>query len=369
MLLRIKLKEKAVYCSLVFVLLFICGCGESKKTSEDTGPKIKKYIAEGDKYFMKKDYDKSLASWEKAIALNPKENTYLYNNMAIAYYMFLKKPEKAKLLWEKEIKVNPEDYLPYTGLGNYYRDRGDYVKAIRNYKKSISLNANYFMAHQNLGDAYFLDKKYDLAEKTLKKAAELMTGNYSVQYSLGRVYSSTGKYAKAEMAWKKSIKIMPMMYLAHYELGKLYAKRNSLAQSIQYFKKAIKFKPDFAEAYNGLAYLYANKKMNLAEAEKMVEKAISINEKGSYVYLDTLGWIYYRQNRFEDAERKIRAAITLSEKEHMDDTSLLAEEYYHLGMVLLKTGRKEEASKSLSKALGFSTDAHLTSQIRHALTS
>jgi len=353
----------------VFALLFasVCGIGCKSAKKEDPVLQSKKYIKAGDMHFMKREYEKAMGNWEKAISLAPKENAYLYNNMAVTYYTSMKDREEAKKLWEKQISLNPKAYTAYSGIGNYYKDKKQYKKAIEYYKKSISKNPNYFMSLQNMGDAYFEIKEYAEAEKSLKKALKIMKKNFAAYFMLGKVYAAQGRLSEAERVFKKSTRIMPTLYLAHYELGNLYVKKRRISLAIEAYKKTIKLGPEFSAAYNGLAYLYANTGIKLKEGEKLIKKAISL--ENSYAYIDTLGWIYYKQNKYAEAESKIKEAIKLAEADKDRENEILAEGYYHLGMVLMRLKRKDEASKSLAKAKDFSEDSELSRKIQSALSA
>ncbi len=366
---ELKLKMCKARCRFMLLFLFIAifaGCGD-KSGKANTALQAKEYIKSGEAHFSKKEYKKALENWEKAIKLSPEDNSYLYNNMAIINYMFLNNRDEAKRLWEKELEANPKDYLAYNGLANYHKDKGNYPEAIKLYNKSISLNTSYFMSHQNLGATYFLMKEYDKAEKSLKKAIDFMPKNPGAFSSLGNIYLEKGDLAGAEKMWKKALSIMPSLYHAHYQLGKLYSRKNKIPLAIKYLKNTVKYKPDFARAYNELAYLYAKKGFKLNKAEKLIKKAIELQDKDKFIFLDTLGWIHYKQKKFELAEQEIKESIRLTKKETTVDKDLLAEEQYHLGMVFIKLNKNDEAKKSFSEAISTSTDTKLTAKAKSAL--
>jgi len=352
---------------LVMLFAIVCGSGCSSAKHEDPVLQSKKFIKAGDSHFLKKEYDEALKNWKKAISLAPKENAYLYNNMAVTYYASIKDVEAAKKLWEKQLVLNPESYTAYNGIGNYYKDKGQYKKAIEFYKKSLDKNPNYFMSLQNMGYAYFDIKEYAEAEKHLKKTLKIMKRSFAAYLVLGKVYSAQNKLLEAERAFKQALKIMPTLYSAYYELGRLYIKKGRFSLAIGAYKKVIKIAPKFSGAYNELAYIYANRGVNLKDAERLIKKAISL--EGNYAFLDTLGWIYYKQNKYAEAESKIIEAMKLGESYKNKEESVMAEGYYHLGMVLLRMKKKGEASKNFAKAKGLSKSAELNRKIQSGLSA
>jgi Tfp pilus assembly protein PilF len=59
--------------------------------------------------------------------------------------------------------------------------------------------------------------------------------------------------------------------------------------------------------------------------------------------MDTVGWVYYNQGKFAEAERQFLVASELLPKE--------AAIQYHLGLVAQKQGRRAEATTALKRAL------------------
>jgi tetratricopeptide (TPR) repeat protein len=80
----------------------------------------------------------------------------------------------------------------------------------------------------------------------------------------------------------------------------------------------------------------------LDEAESLVQRALK-EEPFNGGYLDSLGWIYFKQNKLADAEATLRKAV---ERESRDATI-----HSHLGDVYAKLGRTEQASAEWEKSL------------------
>ena len=103
--------------------------------------------------------------------------------------------------------------------------------------------------------------------------------------------------------------------------------------------KAIELKPDYAAAHFLLAQIF-DAKGNSEEAIKRGEAAalIAPNDIGS---LFQLGLLYYKDNRFKDAETVLKRAIFINPN--------YSNARYFLGFVYDKTGRKEEAIAEFEK--------------------
>jgi tetratricopeptide (TPR) repeat protein len=100
--------------------------------------------------------------------------------------------------------------------------------------------------------------------------------------------------------------------------------------------------PDNAEVANSLGYFLAEKGLELDLAESLVKEALEV-QPGNGAFLDSLGWVYYRQGRLEDAlDQLIRAVNALPE-----DPVILE----HVGVTLMKLGQHREASELIQRAL------------------
>ena len=106
-------------------------------------------------------------------------------------------------------------------------------------------------------------------------------------------------------------------------------------------KRVISMKPDYAHAYNALGYTLAEKTNRLAEAMTLIQQAVKLAPDDPFI-LDSLGWVYYRMGRLDDAVKVLQDAYMTR-----SDPEIAA----HLGEALWARGSKEEARKVWSAAL------------------
>jgi Flp pilus assembly protein TadD len=96
----------------------------------------------------------------------------------------------------------------------------------------------------------------------------------------------------------------------------------------------LEFSPDNASALNYLGYMLADRGVRLEEAQKLIQQAVDLDPNNG-AYLDSLGWVYYRQNRLAEAEDLLIRAL---ERVSRDPTI-----HDHLGDVYFKQGKIKEA--------------------------
>ena len=83
--------------------------------------------------------------------------------------------------------------------------------------------------------------------------------------------------------------------------------------------------------------MLADRNVRLDEAQKLISRALELDPENG-AYLDSLGWVYYRLNRLEDAEHALVRALAKSGI-GQDPTV-----HDHLGDVYLKLGRPRTPS-------------------------
>jgi tetratricopeptide (TPR) repeat protein len=125
-------------------------------------------------------------------------------------------------------------------------------------------------------------------------------------------------------------------------LASTLERERKYAEAEATFRQIIADDPKDADALNSLAYMFAERGQKLEEAVGLVQQALAI-EPGNGAYLDTLGWAYYKQNRFDQSEAPLREAA-----EKLPAVSVIQD---HLGDLLSKRGSLDEAIAAWQKAL------------------
>jgi len=120
----------------VMLLLALAACG---------GDSPEKYLQEGFVHFQKQEYDQAIASYQKAIRLDPKAAA-AYNMLGMAYrfkFQQLRNPElqaQEIAAFEKAVELDPKYWVAMINLGTTHYSRGDKAKAAPWFKKALALN-------------------------------------------------------------------------------------------------------------------------------------------------------------------------------------------------------------------------------------
>ncbi len=109
-----------------------------------------------------------------------------------------------------------------------------------------------------------------------------------------------------------------------------------------------------AIANYGLAMTMADLGHDLKQAQSLAEEALELSPpEFRHNVLDALGWVYFKQGRFEDALGLLESAIAMHET---------VNHLYHYGMVLLALNLKEEAFKVFERTVKLRTRSNLADE-------
>ncbi len=122
--------------------------------------------------------------------------------------------------------------------------------------------------------------------------------------------------------------------VAYYELHRW----NDVETSV---RAVLKLQPRHANALNLLGFMFSELNRDVDEAEQLLNRALAI-EANNAAFLDSLGWIYYRQGRFKKALGKI-----LHASNQLPDDAVILD---HLGDVYLALNDIPMAILSWKKA-------------------
>jgi len=133
-----------------------------------------------------------------------------------------------------------------------------------------------------------------------------------------------------------------------FALGAAYDQDHRSDQAERAFRDLIAADPKNAEALNYLGYLLAERGKNLEEALTFVKRALAIDTDNPS-YLDSLGWAYFKLDKFDDARSPLeRAAAALPR------SSVIQE---HLGDVYFQMKRYGDSADAFERALAGDRDS------------
>jgi tetratricopeptide (TPR) repeat protein len=167
------------------------------------------------------------------------------------------------------------------------------------------------------------------AAKRLRAAIDGGLQSARLHGALAEALSETGDRRGAIEALRSAEEIAPRDNFYRMALARLYARGGQRAEAAAELRVALSASPDNAEALNMLGYLYAEEGINLEEAADMAARALAA-EKDNGHFMDSLGWVRYRQGRAREALPLLERAAMLSPEPAIYDH--LGDACYALGL-------------------------------------
>jgi tetratricopeptide (TPR) repeat protein len=183
------------------------------------------------------------------------------------------------------------------------------------------------------------------AVKILRAQLHGNQGDRDTYLNIAQVYERGRRYKEAEEA-AHAAEVLPGQprdkEMVWFLLGAIYERQKFFDRAEEQFKKVLAVNPKNAQVLNYYGYMLGDLGIRLDEAEALVQRALK-EEPFNGAYMDSLGWIYFKENKLAASETTLRKAV---QRESHDATI-----HSHLGDVYAKTGRSELAAAEWEKSL------------------
>jgi tetratricopeptide (TPR) repeat protein len=180
----------------------------------------------------------------------------------------------------------------------------------------------------------------------LENAHNVKPENMKISEYLAQFYFYKNRVNDAIKVYETIIGANPKYVDGMFWLGYLYSEAGRLKDAIREWSNVLKVDKNYAPALNSLAYTYAETGMNLSEAETMIKKSLE-KEPENGAYLDTMGWVYYKEKKYKLADDYLNKALIF-----LRDPVV----YRHLGRVWADTGNPKKALEYYNEGVKYFPD-------------
>ncbi len=156
-------------------------------------------------------------------------------------------------LYEDIVKKSPGKARARNNLGALYAGRGEFKKAIAEFKKALTLKSDYPAPHKNLAKALFADGRTSEAVSQYRAAVRADPLDYEAHEALAGIYRDGGLFAKSEKEYKIVLSIAQTNINARLNLANIYIVGGRFDEAISELRKILRREPGKAEAYYNLA--------------------------------------------------------------------------------------------------------------------
>ncbi|WP_428641995.1 tetratricopeptide repeat protein [Roseibium sp.] len=180
--------------------------------------------------------------------------------------------------------------------------------------------------------------KLDEARSHLEKLIKQDPSDLEAVIALGNILRSHEIYADADQTYTKGIdtiaELKPEHWLLLYFRGIARERLGKWPEAEADFRKALELNENQPLVLNYLGYSLVDQGLKLDEALNMIKTAVDLRPTDGYI-VDSLGWVYFRLGRYEEAVVELEKAIELRPADPVIND--------HLGDAYWMAGRKNEA--------------------------
>lgn len=193
-------------------------------------------------------------------------------------------------------------------------------------------------------NARYIEMLARAGDKDRARVAASTQAKFGVRNTIGaaEAYIAAEQYAPAIAILRDAVRAKPDEVDLQFELGSAYERSGDKAAAEKTFLGLLEKHPDHTGTLNYLGYMWAESGTNLDRAADMLNRAVT-SEPRNGAYIDSLGWVYFRQGKLELAEKYLTDATRLLPR---DPTV-----HEHLGDVLAKRGETVRALSLYRAAL------------------
>ncbi len=199
------------------------------------------------------EYEKALASYEKALQCNP-DAEFVLRKVPLLL-LRLNRGDEAILRLKQYLVQHPEDTISRMLLAKIYIRQGEFPKAAAQYRKIHQLDGQNTTSLLLLSELYLAENKYDMAETALRDVLAVDARSYSAHLLLARLLVAEGAFEAAQRHYKQALDITWSEGL-QLELAVLLTRQEKYIEAIALYQEIIHHDEANEEAQIALIHIY-----------------------------------------------------------------------------------------------------------------
>jgi tetratricopeptide (TPR) repeat protein len=278
-----------------------------------------------------KRYAESRAEFHRLLAANPESPEMLYAVGILS--LQVNDASEAEKQLKRFVELGRGDLNPARFyLGQLAEQAGRLDEALGWYDQ-VAAGEHAVQAKVRAAQVLVRQNKLDEARQRLAAARAAAPDDLRLVVGEAQLLRDAGRHADAYAFLSSILEVQPDDPEILYETALAAEKLGYLDIMERHLLRLIALKPDSAQGYNALGYSFADRNMRLDEAEKLLDKAMSLAPDDPFI-LDSKGWLLFRQGNSAAALAALQKAYS-----QKPDAEIAA----HIGEVLWAVGRRDEA--------------------------
>jgi tetratricopeptide (TPR) repeat protein len=297
------------------------------------------FLLQGNVLSMLGRKEESIATYDRALALNSDHHEALNNKGAVLND--LGRHDEAITAYDAALVVKPDKYETFYNKGNALNDLGRNKEMILAYDAALEIKPDYHKAPYNKGAALNALGRHDDAIAAYDAALAIKPDCHEALSSKGAALSALGRNDDAITAYDAALEIKPDYYEAFYNKGIALSALDRKDDAITAYDAALEIKPSDHKALSDKGVVLSALGRN-EEAIEAFNKALSI-KPDYYESLTNKGVVLSALGRNEEAISSHDAALAIKPD--------YPESLTNKGVALSALGRNEEAIAVCDQAI------------------
>lgn len=258
--------------------------------------------------YEKGHWDATVKDFQKASALKPKDEDYLFDYASILGTVG--KHEEAIKEYDKLTTLKPKHVKAYQNKANLLQYLGRYPQSIEASNRALELDSKNFDAMMLRGFTYYYMDKYEEAMRDFDAAIPLNLKSGYAHAAKGYIKNAQGKFEEAIPYFDKSAQVEPKQARPYankaFSLGNL----NKMDEAKRQIAEAIKLGPTYGNAYYIRAWLNLKEK-NYEAVYADVKKCLDYRFPEKYKPWTVLGEAYMEIGEYDKAKEMFEQALAM----------------------------------------------------------
>jgi tetratricopeptide (TPR) repeat protein len=319
------------------------------------------FVLEAESLFQAGRLAQAEASYQEAIAVNPREAAYYIELARVR--MFAGLYSEAETAARDALVIDPDLALGHAVLGwaidfqaSQEQDAATrselLVIALTEAERAVELNPNSALVRAYYAEI-LIDNNiadYENALEEAQLAVELDPTLLETHRALAYVWELTGNRQQALESYQAAMQINPYLPRLHMDIGNMLRVLGDMDGALQSYIQAVALAPTSTEPLTLIAQLYAGIG-EFGKASQYAQDAVDLDPANPHLH-GNLGRMYYHNNVYKEAIIQLELAIRGGQAEEgvwveglpLDPAnSRVVEFYYTYGLALANQGQCEVA--------------------------
>jgi tetratricopeptide (TPR) repeat protein len=321
-------------------------------------PLLLQRLADG--FVFAGDVDRAVEIYSKLLERMP--NLTVYRDKLVELYLRKQDRTNAAAQLRAVVRESPTNPQTHYLLGSILFEEHNSKEAAEYFSKTILLSPGFEPAYYDLAAAQLNSDQPKEALQTIERAREKFPESFVSEYYSGLAYTRLKDHTNALRHLTAAEVIARvndtnrLTHLFYFQLGSTYERAQKFKEAETYFRKALDLAPEFALALNYLGYMWAERGENLAEAQRLIERALRSDPKNA-AFLDSMGWVLYKLDKPKEGLKWMLQAVEHTEE---PDPTL----WDHLGDIYEALKQPEKAREAWKKSIAIEPNPQIEKKLK-----